>query len=88
MYFDRFDIAEAWYLALSHCHGGQWSREYARLCKLGRSFRPRPSLSVDTLSENGREIYDSACARLLALEPKLHRDSTTFRVGRSVRADH
>lgn len=66
MYFDRFDIAEAWYLALSHCDGGQWSREYARLCKLSRSFRPSPFLSVDHLSENGREIYENACARLLA----------------------
>jgi hypothetical protein len=64
-YFDRFDIAEAWYLALCDCHGGQWSREYARLCKLGRSFKPSPSLSVETLSENAREIYDNACARML-----------------------
>ena len=66
MYFDRFDIAEAWYLALSECHGGQWSREYARLCKLSRSFRPATSLSVDNLSENARAIYDSACERILS----------------------
>ena len=65
MYWDRFDIAEAWYLALCHCHGGQWSREYARLCKLSRSFRPSPLLSVETLTENGREIYDAACAKML-----------------------
>ena len=64
-YFDRFDIAEAYYLALSDCHGGQWSREYERLCRLGCKFRPRPSLSVETLSENAREIYDAACARML-----------------------
>ena len=66
MYFDRFDIAEAWYLALSHCHGGQSSQTYERLCKLSRSFRPRPSLSVETLSENAREIYEAACVRMLA----------------------
>jgi len=66
MYFDRFDIAEAWYLALSECHGGQWSREYARLCKLSRSFKPSPMLSVDRLNENAREIYDAACAKMLA----------------------
>jgi len=65
MYFNRFDIAEAWYLALSHCHGGQWSREYARLCKLQRKFNPCPELSVDTLTENGREIYYAACDRML-----------------------
>ena len=65
-YFDRIDIAEAWYLALSHCHGGQSSREYARLSKLSRLMRPRPSLSVETLSENARLIYEDACARMLA----------------------
>jgi len=66
MYFDRFDICEAYFLALSHCHGGQWSREYARLCKLMRYFRPAPSLSVDTLNDNARVIYDNACARMLS----------------------
>jgi hypothetical protein len=66
MYFDRFDIVEAYYLAFSHCHGGQWSREYARLSKMSSYFRPGAALSVDSLSENGREIYDQACARLLA----------------------
>lgn len=65
-YFDRIDIAEAWYLALSHCHGGQSSREYARLSKLSRIMRPRPSLSVETLSENARLIYEDACTRMLA----------------------
>ena len=63
--FDRFDITEAWYLALSHCHGGQWSREYARLCRMQKYFRPSPLLSVETLSDNAREIYDAACAKLL-----------------------
>jgi hypothetical protein len=66
MYFDRFDIAEAWYLALMHCHGGQWSREYARLCKLSKSFRPSPLLSVERLGENARAIYDAACDTMLA----------------------
>ena len=65
IYFDRFDICEAYYLALSHCHGGQWSREYERLCKLSSYFRPSPFLSVESLNENAREIYDDACARFL-----------------------
>jgi hypothetical protein len=65
VYFDRFDICEAWFLALTHCHRGQWSREYERLCALQRYFRPSPSLSVDTLSDNGRAIYESACERML-----------------------
>lgn len=66
MHFDRFDIAEAYYLALTHCHGGQYSHSYARLCKLMRSFRPSPLLSVETLSENGKEIYENAVKKLLS----------------------
>lgn len=66
VYFDRFDVLEAWYLALSHCHSGQWSRAYARLCKLQRKFRPAHNLSVETLNENAREIYDAACTKLCA----------------------
>jgi hypothetical protein len=62
---DRFDICEAYYLALSHCHGGQWSPEYARLCAMARYFKPSPMLSVDTLSGNSRDIYERACARFL-----------------------
>lgn len=67
MFWDRFDICEAWFLALCHCHGGQWSDSYMRLCKLTRPgfFRPSPMLSVDSLSENGRVIYDNACEKLL-----------------------
>lgn len=65
MNFDRFDICEAYFLALSHCHGGQWSREYARLCHLQTYFKPSPLLSVETLNDNAREIYENACARFL-----------------------
>ena len=63
--WDRFDIVEAYYLAFSHCHSGQWSREYARLSRMLRYFKPRANLSVDTLSDNAREIYDRACLRML-----------------------
>lgn len=65
MNFDRFDICEAYFLALSHCHGGQWSEEYARLCHLMTYFKPSPFLSVETLNDNAREIYENACARFL-----------------------
>ncbi len=65
MYFDRFDVCEAYYLALSHCHGGQWSDEYARLCKMRKYFKPSPLLSVESLSDNAKEIYNNVCARLL-----------------------
>lgn len=60
MYFNRFDVAEAWYLFLSNYHEGQGSEKYARLCKLLKSFRPSPMLNdEDSLSENGRVIYDN-----------------------------
>lgn len=65
MFFDRFDICEAWYLALSHCHSGQWSTEYRRLCRMRKYFRPSPLLSVSSLSENGLEIYQAAFSKLL-----------------------
>jgi hypothetical protein len=67
MYFDRFDICEAYYLALSHCHNGQWSVEYSRLCALMRYFKPNPNLSIETLSDNGREIYENACSRMMTV---------------------
>ena len=54
MYFDKFDICEAWYLALSECHSGQFSEEYKRLVNMEAYFKPSPILSVDRLSENGR----------------------------------
>ncbi len=50
----------------THCHGGQYSRSYARLCKLMRIFRPSPLLRVETLSENGKEIYENAVKKLLS----------------------
>ncbi len=69
MYWNRFDIVEAWYLALNHCHGGMRSAEYRRMSNMGQAplyFRPSPVLGVDTLTENGLEIYDNACRQLLA----------------------
>lgn len=62
MWFDRFDIAEAYYLYFCDYHGGQGSKEYQRLSRMGRYFRPRPSLSYETLSENGQAIYDNLVA--------------------------
>lgn len=65
MYWNRFDICEAWYLALSHYHGGQCSPEYLRLCKLLGYFKPAPTLSIESLkrdeNENALAIYYNAC---------------------------
>jgi hypothetical protein len=57
--FDRNDIAEAYYLFFSHYHEGQASDKYRRLSKMSLYFKPSPMLSVESLSENGREIYEA-----------------------------
>lgn len=60
MYFDRFDICEAWYLFLCDYHEGQDSDKYKRLSRLLTIFKPRPSLLHKyNLNTNGREIYDA-----------------------------
>jgi hypothetical protein len=65
LYFDRFDIVEAYYLAYTHCHNGQYSSEYSRLCRIQKYFKPSCNLSVNSLSENGREIYIKLTNKLL-----------------------
>lgn len=65
MHYNRFDIIEAWYLALSECHGGQFSNEYSRLCKLQKRFKPSIIFSKKTLTENGLAIYKQTCKNLL-----------------------
>lgn len=64
-HFDRFDIVEAHYVFLSHYHEGGGSESYRRLSTMETRlrFRPRPDLSLDTLSENGRAIYARLVAR-------------------------
>jgi hypothetical protein len=60
MEFNRNDICEAYYMFASEWHGGQFSKEYrifGRLQKIG--FVPSPTLSVDSLSENGVLIYQN-----------------------------
>jgi hypothetical protein len=59
MYFDRHDIVEAHYCYCMDYHGGQGCPLYAKLCRIGRYYRPRPNLSYDTLGDNAREIYDN-----------------------------
>lgn len=70
MFFDRFDVCEAFYLFFAHYHEGQASDKYRRLSKMTRYFKPRPSLSVETLTENGREIYEALAQKE---EATLHR---------------
>jgi len=63
MYFDRFDICEAYYLFLSLRHEGQWSEKYRRLSRLTTYFTPRPSLRLSTLSPNGKAIYSALVSK-------------------------
>ena len=60
MYFDRFDITEAYYMYYVQNHGGQYTHEYERLSRILERWEPRPLLrSEDDLSDNGRVIYDN-----------------------------
>ena len=57
MYFDRFDICEAYYMFAVEWNKGQWSPEYAifgRLHNMG--FKPSPLMDKKNMSENGRAI--------------------------------
>lgn len=73
MHFDRFDICEAWAVLEWDWHVGGWLRERASNQRRREScgvqlirlrFRPHPTLCYETLTENGRAIYDAAEKRL------------------------
>ena len=66
-YFDRFDICEAHLVLEWDYNLGGWLRERpsnqrrreATAIQLIRmQFKPKPDLSYETLTENGKEIYD------------------------------
>lgn len=79
MYFDRFDIREAYYIFFVQYHEGQGSEKYDRLSHLLTYFKPRPGLhSERDLTENGQEIYQ----RLVAEETSIA-DRMTIRATRS-----
>ena len=62
MYFNRFDICEAYYFYAMNYHGGQFSKEYAifgRLHNMGFKMRPLATSNPnEELEENSREIYE------------------------------
>lgn len=62
-YFDRFDIAQAYYWWLVNHHKGQFSREYERLSKLSRSYRPGACENGPEPNSNTQEIYDELCRK-------------------------
>lgn len=59
MYWDRFDIVEAYFLYHMLWHDGQWGKLYALSGTFAKlKFTPRPGLSgVEDLTENAQEIY-------------------------------
>ena len=60
MYFDRYDIVEAHYAFACDYHSGQSSDLYAKLCRISRYYSPgRAWKGYDSLSENGKAIYDN-----------------------------
>ena len=59
MYFNRFDICEAYYLFFTNYHQGQGSDFYQRLSGMLDYFKPAICLSYDSLTENGQIIYDN-----------------------------
>lgn len=64
MYFDRFDICEAYYLFGSEYHSGQFSHEYRYMGRaLNLGFTVRLDLAYAKLTENGRAIYDNLVAK-------------------------
>lgn len=79
MYYDRFDICEAYTVLEWDYHSGGWLQERPSNVRRGQrrgyigestdiqlhrmGFRPRPSLSYETLTENGQAIYNAAVLR-------------------------
>lgn len=64
LYFDRFDICDAYYLFASDWHSGMSSPEYrifTRLHKLG--YKPGANLSLNTSNENVKSIYGGLVRR-------------------------
>ena len=59
MYFDRFDIYEAYHLWFSDFYSG-FDNNYVRRCRMESKFQFSPSLchSYESLTENGQYIYD------------------------------
>lgn len=60
MYFDRFDILSAYYLYGSLYHGGQFTKEYKYMGRaMNAGFNPSPIFRYESLSDNGKAIYDN-----------------------------
>ena len=63
MYFNRFDIAGAYYFYFRDYHGGQKSIEYKRLTKIKSYLKCNPFWDICDLNENAKAIYDNLVKR-------------------------
>ena len=64
MYFDRFDICEAYWCYASDYHEGQFSKIYEIFGRLHElEFRPSMDLSFESLTDNGQSIYENLVER-------------------------
>ena len=61
LYFDRFDICEAYYVYAMLYHGGQYTETYKIFGRLNNlEFKPSPLLcDENNLTENSRLIFDN-----------------------------
>jgi hypothetical protein len=65
MQFDRFDICSAYYLFGQEFHSGMWSKEYAYMGRaLNAGFKPSFNFSYNSLSDNGKSIYNNLVRRV------------------------
>lgn len=63
MYFDRFDICEAYWLVYCNWLNRdiyQWSIKLHRI-----GFKPNRMLSYESLSDNGKAIHDALEAKMI-----------------------
>ena len=64
MYFDRFDICEAYWCYASDYHEGQFSKIYEIFGRLHElEFKPSMDLSFESLTDNGQSIYENLVSR-------------------------
>ena len=57
MYYDRFDIVQAYYFYFRDYHAGQTSKDFERLCKIKTYWKPNRH-DLEHLSDNARLIYN------------------------------
>lgn len=73
MYFDRFDVCEAYFVLEMYYNDGGWLQERPSNQRRNEScgvqlhrisFRPSPMLDYESLSDNGKAIFHDAIERL------------------------